>query len=138
MARDHGGLLVDDDEIAEALRYFQIAMRQAGLGELNARLVQGTRADPGPPRVQLSRYLEGLSTELRLETDESVRQIVAAFNRVAETESGRSIDGISVHLTDEDQQTFGVDVINLGTPNGLDAVISRLDDLRSALNESDL
>lgn len=122
---------MNETDYGEILQHLRRRMRTAGFADLDARIVQDVRRDPGAPREQLLRYLDLLELEARLGTDATARAVTERLNRIASTESGSPIEGLTVELSLEDQALFGTTDIDVGVAPDLARVIDELRDLRS-------
>ncbi len=130
---------MEEPEFEEILSYVQRRMNELGFAGLNARIVDDVRSnrDAVTPSAQLLDYLGRLRVETTLGSDAAVRQVIRAFQAVAQTESGAQIDGVSVVVSDADQQIFGLGpVVDLGNRANLEEVITELGGLINGLAES--
>lgn len=127
---------MNETEFAEVLRYAQQRMRELGLAGLDDRIVADLRALPGPPSVQLDRYLGALETELRVRSEVTAARITRRLQRIVSTESGEPVNGIWVEFAPHDRELFGIDGIELAGDPDLDSLAFDIAALRAELSES--
>ena len=127
---------MNDDEYADLLRYVEHRLRDLRDPGLSDRVVSAARGrDTVSARTQLLALLDALRSDVALGSTTTARAVLSRLRRVAGTDSGRPIDGLSVRLSDQDRRLFGVEEVDLVGGSALRDVLDALDRLSAAILE---
>jgi len=127
---------VNDQEYRDVLEYVRARMVEYGFGALDERIESELRRDPGHSEVQLLQYLQAVETEVRLGGTAIVRTVVDRLADVVITETGDSVDGITIELTEGDADFYGRHRVELVGISELDALAAEISHLRAMLRTS--
>jgi len=125
-----------ESEFAELLQYLQVRMRSDGFSDVNDRIVADIRASEATPSVQLLRYLEDLTGEVRSRSLEASQRVLERFRSLAVTDNGEPVDGVILSVNEEDVLLFNTEQVSLVQGLELADVLEGLERLQSELRES--
>jgi hypothetical protein len=120
-----------DDDYRDLLESTRRAVRRAGLGSLDERILSEIRNTEGP-FDDLTRYLKLLIVEMSLGSDTQLRAALHRVREAAHTESGRPIEGFRVQLSPEESRMYRTDSFDLVPAPGIQQLLS---ELRTVLDE---
>ena len=122
------------EDYEEIFRSTRLKLREAGLGLVDERIMSdlsGSVAQSGGFR-DLITYLKKFTEEVELGSEAQVANILRRANRHVKTRDGGPIQGVRVHVAEEDIPRFGTEVVDL-SPNAEFGEIAQ--DLRGLIDE---
>jgi len=114
-----------DENYRDLLQSMRRAVRSAGLDSLDERILSEVRGSEGP-FDDLTLYLKLLIAEMSLGSDAQLRAVLRRVRQVAETESGRAIDGFRVQLSPEESRLYNTDSFDFAPAAGIQEILSEL------------
>ena len=118
-------MALNKDDYRDILTGMRKALRQAGFGGIDERILTELQGSEGP-YYDLIYYLKHLIDEVALGADEQLRNVLRRVRQTVETESGASVEGIEVHLTQEEAERYHTKNIVFGPDPELQEVVALL------------
>ena len=120
-----------NQEYQDLLQSTRQMLRAAGLGAVDERIMSDIRGSEGA-FWDLTYYLKHLTEEVALGSDLQLGNVLRRVRRHVHTQSGESIEGVRVAVSEQDRGRYNVDHIDLAPNPELGQVA---DDLRTLINE---
>ncbi len=111
-----------DEDYRDLLQSMRQAIRTAGLGSLDERILSEVRNTEGP-FYDLTLYLKLLIAEMSLGSDVQLQAVLRRTREFAMTESGHPIDGFRVQLSPEESRMYNTDSFDLAPPPGIQEIV---------------
>jgi hypothetical protein len=94
-----------DEDYRDILQFTRSALRKAGLGAIDERIMSDIHGSEGP-FWDLTYYLKHLTEEIALGSDIHLSNVLRRVRRHAGTESGEPIEGVKVIISDQDRERY--------------------------------
>jgi hypothetical protein len=104
-----------NEDYRDILQSAREMLRQAGLSGIDERIMSDIHGSDGP-FWDLLYYLKHLTEEVALGSDAQLSNVLRRVRRHVRTESGETVEGIRVTVSDEDRGRYNVDYIDF-TPD---------------------
>jgi hypothetical protein len=117
---------------AEALTHMRVQVREAGLSDLDERVILDFRTTPSSS-ADFRRYLDSLISALGERSYSTFQRSLDVFRQSLECESGEPIEGIEVRVEERDFAVYATNRIDLAQQQDLTPVIEDLKQLRQDL-----
>ena len=114
-----------DEDYQEILQSTRRSLIQMGFAGVDERIMSDIHGSEGP-FWDLIYYLKHLAEEISLGADTQLRGVLSRFRHYVVTESGDSIRGIRVIVSDEDRRRYDLDYIDFAPNQELEEIAHEL------------
>jgi hypothetical protein len=104
--------------MAELLLHLRGQVAATGRADLDVEIIESDESVAMSPRDRLLHYIEGLRRDLALESAASQRQLFAGYAELVQVGRADRFSGIDLILTEQDQQLYGRESVDLLSPGG--------------------
>lgn len=121
-------MALTEEEYRDLLQSVRQALRRAGFGSIDERVLSDLRHSQGPQGsfYDLTMYLKRLIAEISLGSDVQLAAVLRRVRQAADTESGGPIAGFRVELSPEEARRYRTESFDFAPAPGIQEAVSEL------------